>query len=116
MLLWSLTSVPPDRQKIVGLVKGKLPGDEQEVVKLGLGNTSKKEFMLVGTPEGEEAKGKAVGPSPQDEADVDYAAVETRKKADQAVQSARNRRKLKEAADKLELSIMVRLDIPFVSA
>ncbi|GAA5834106.1 hypothetical protein JCM9279_004216 [Rhodotorula babjevae] len=106
MLLWSLTSVPPDRQKIVGLVKGKLPGDEQEVVKLGLGNTNKKEFMLVGTPEGEEAKAKAVGPSQQDDADVDYAAAETRKKADQAVQSARNRRKLKEAADKLELSIM----------
>ncbi|KPV78410.1 uncharacterized protein RHOBADRAFT_33090 [Rhodotorula graminis WP1] len=106
MLLWSLTSVPPERQKIVGLVKGKLPGDEQEVVELGLGNTNKKEFLLVGTPEGEEAKAKAVGPSAQDEADVDYAAAETRKKADQAVQSARNRRKLKEAADKLELSIM----------
>ena len=26
--LFSLTNVPPDRQKILGLVKGKLPSDE----------------------------------------------------------------------------------------
>jgi hypothetical protein len=49
-LLWSLTTVPPDRQKLVGLVKGKLPGDEEEVIKLGLGDgTSGKstQFMMM---------------------------------------------------------------------
>lgn len=49
-LLWSLTSVPPERQKLVGLVKGRLPGDEHEVVKLGLGADSVgkvKEFMMM---------------------------------------------------------------------
>lgn len=45
--LWSLTSVPPHRQKLVGLVKGKLPGDEAEVVSLGLGGGAPKQFMMV---------------------------------------------------------------------
>ena len=51
--LWSLTSVPPSRQKLVGLVKGKLPGDEAEVVSLGLGTTgAPKQFMMVSLSEG----------------------------------------------------------------
>lgn len=29
--LFSLTNVPPERQKILGLVKGKLPPDEERV-------------------------------------------------------------------------------------
>ncbi|GAA5857203.1 hypothetical protein JCM8547_009368 [Rhodosporidiobolus lusitaniae] len=104
-LLWSLTSVPPERQKLVGLVKGKLPGDEEEVVKLGLGDGKKtKEFMMIGTPEGEEHQ--AIGPSAKEDGDLDYGKEEARKKAFQAVQSVRNRRKLKEAAEKLELSVM----------
>ncbi|GAA5984063.1 hypothetical protein JCM11641_005585 [Rhodosporidiobolus odoratus] len=105
-LLWSLTTVPPERQKIVGLVRGKLPGDEEEVVKLGLGDTSlkKKEFMMIGTPEGEESK--AVGPSAQDEGDLDYGQAEAQKKAYLAVQSVRNRRKLKEHAEKLQVDVM----------
>lgn len=28
-LIYSLTNVPPERQKILGLVKGKLPPDEE---------------------------------------------------------------------------------------
>ncbi|GAA5869654.1 hypothetical protein JCM1840_000546 [Sporobolomyces johnsonii] len=106
-VLWSLTGVPPERMKLVGLVKGKLPGDEEEVVKLGLGDAApgkRKEFMMIGTPEGEEHK--SVGPSVKDEADVDYAATEARKKAQQAAQSVRNRRKLKEAADALQIDQM----------
>jgi ubiquitin-like domain-containing CTD phosphatase 1 len=49
-VLFSLTNVPPERQKIVGLTKGKLPGDEQAVVKLGLGpgaSSKPKEFMMM---------------------------------------------------------------------
>lgn len=46
--LWSLTNVPVERQKIVGLVKGKLPGDEVEVVSLGLSaGGAPKQFMMV---------------------------------------------------------------------
>jgi ubiquitin-like domain-containing CTD phosphatase 1 len=125
-LLWSLTSVPPERQKvrigrgsqrrrrantrlvtqILGLVKGKLPGDEAEVMSLGLlqGGTKAKEFMMVrvergghlleltrkvvvqvGTPEGEEHK--EVGPPPREqEVDVDYTSAEYK-----AAQNVRNR-------------------------
>lgn len=48
--------MPPARQKILGLVKGKLPEEEQEIVDLGLkevkeGETGKlKEFMMVRGP------------------------------------------------------------------
>ncbi|GAA5913996.1 hypothetical protein JCM6882_002593 [Rhodosporidiobolus microsporus] len=106
-LLWSLTSVPPDRQKIVGLTKGKLPNDEEAVVKLGLGDTGStklKQFMMVGTPEGEEHK--AIGPSAQDDGDMDYGKAEAQRKAHLAVQSVRNRRKLKEEAEKLQIDLM----------
>ncbi|GAA6047281.1 hypothetical protein JCM3770_001865 [Rhodotorula araucariae] len=107
-LLWSLTGVPPDRQKIVGLVRGKLPGDEQEVVKLGLGPAGAgkaKEFMMIGTPDGEEVGPR--GGEKDDAKDLDYAGHDAKKKAYWAAQSVRNRRKLKEAADKLELNIML---------
>ncbi|GAA6058687.1 hypothetical protein JCM10212_003375 [Sporobolomyces blumeae] len=107
-ILWSLTGVPPDRQKLAGLVRGKLPQDEEEVVKLGLGTvpTGKpKEFMLIGTPEGEEHK--SIGPSTTtDEPDIDYTASEAFKKAQQAIESVRNRRKLKEYADAFECDQM----------
>jgi ubiquitin-like domain-containing CTD phosphatase 1 len=47
-LLWTLTSVPPERMKLLGLVKGKLPGDEQEMGSLGLGGAGgDKGFMMV---------------------------------------------------------------------
>ncbi|POY71456.1 hypothetical protein BMF94_5769 [Rhodotorula taiwanensis] len=106
-VLFSLTNVPPERQKIVGLAKGKLPGDHEEVVKLGLGPgapSKAKEFMMIGTPEGEEAR--VAGPSEKDDGDIDYAADATKMKAFMAVQSVRNRRKLKEHAEKLEMNII----------
>ncbi|GAA5864530.1 hypothetical protein JCM3774_005156 [Rhodotorula dairenensis] len=106
-VLFSLTRVPPARQKIVGLTKGKLPGDEQEVVKLGLGASASakpKEFMMIGTPEGEEAR--AVGPTEKEDGDLDYADEAAKLKAFMAVQSVRNRRKLKEHAEKLELNLI----------
>ena len=100
--------------KLVGLIKGKLPGDEEEVVKLGLststtqgaaaGSTKKKEFMLVGTPEGQEHK--SVGPiNTGDEPDIDYANAAT-KEALKAMESVRNRRKLKETAESLKIDLM----------
>lgn len=130
-MLFSLTNVPPERQKIVGLSKGKLPAEHEEVVKLGLGPSAPgkcKEFMMMyarfyapftpataatdvrsvisGTPEGEEARGSL--PSEKEDGDMDYAADESKMKAFMAVQSVRNRRKLKEHAEKLDMSIIVR--------
>jgi ubiquitin-like domain-containing CTD phosphatase 1 len=52
--LYSLTNVPPERQKILGLVKGKLPPDQERIGDLKL--VSGKKFTLVGTPEGDEIK------------------------------------------------------------
>jgi ubiquitin-like domain-containing CTD phosphatase 1 len=109
-ILFSLTGVPPDRMKLVGLIKGKLPGDNEEVVKLGLGGptttTKKKEFMMIGTPEGQEHK--SVGPvNTGDEPDIDYAtAGAATREALKAMESIRNRRKLKETAEGLQLDKM----------
>jgi ubiquitin-like domain-containing CTD phosphatase 1 len=76
-LLQSLTDVPPERQKILGLVKGKLPPDQDRMCvivlllvypKISRGTwlsrspsadmklTPGKKFTLVGTPEGREVK------------------------------------------------------------
>ncbi|KAG7448212.1 HAD subfamily IIID h [Guyanagaster necrorhizus] len=52
--LHSQTLVPPERQKILGLVKGKLPPDQVRITDLKL--ASGKKFSLVGTPEGGEIK------------------------------------------------------------
>ncbi|KAI6036428.1 hypothetical protein BKA83DRAFT_4162668, partial [Pisolithus microcarpus] len=52
--LLSLTNVPPERQKILGLVKGKLPPDEGKNVHLKI--APGKNFILVGTPAGDEIK------------------------------------------------------------
>jgi len=97
--------------KLVGLIKGKLPGDEEEVkliLDTGSSVGKKKEFMMIGTPEGEEHK--SVGPiNTGDEADLDYSAATTEafKKAQMAMQSVRNRRKLKETAEALKIDQMM---------
>lgn len=88
------TRVPPLRQKLLGLVKGKLPSDEEEVVKLGLTQGKTKEFMLVGTPEGDEHKAEVGGVVPGDGAsdkDVDYSAAASLAESKKAAQNVRNR-------------------------
>lgn len=121
-ILFSLTGVPPDRMKLVGLIKGKLPGDEEEVIKLGLqGSTNpqqqgdskvvkKKEFMMIGTPQGEEHKQQLIGPiNTGDEADIDYTATtnEAFRKAQLTMESVRNKRKLKETSENLKIDQMM---------
>lgn len=108
-VLWSMTSVPPDRQKLIGLTKGTLAADEVPLSNLGLGGSTstsgkRKEFMMIGTPEGEEHQ--SIGPVSSDEPDIDYTATEAFKKAQQAIESVRNRRKLKETADALSIDEM----------
>lgn len=46
-LIWSITSVPPDRMKLLNLVKGKLPADETDVRSLGIPEGKPKMFMMV---------------------------------------------------------------------
>lgn len=98
--------------KLVGLVKGKLPGDEEEVVKLGLSSggsstTKKTEFMMIGTPEGQEHK-EQVGPiNTGDEPDIDYATAGTAtREALKAMESIRNRRKLQETINTVQIDVM----------
>ncbi|KIY66317.1 HAD subfamily IIID h [Cylindrobasidium torrendii FP15055 ss-10] len=52
--LHTMTRVPAERQKILGLVKGKLPPDQERIADLKL--VAGKKFSLVGTPEGDEIK------------------------------------------------------------
>ena len=75
-LIQSMTTIPPVRQKLLGLVKGKLPPDEDTMcvgfVAFSLTETllkrdkslnsaslklsNGKKFTLIGTPEGQELK------------------------------------------------------------
>lgn len=68
--IFSLTNVPPDRQKVLGL--GKVTGDHYSVASLNLSsNGGLKDFMLVGTPVGLEAVGNSSG---DDSPEFDYTA------------------------------------------
>ncbi|GHJ83719.1 hypothetical protein NliqN6_0121 [Naganishia liquefaciens] len=49
-IIYSLTSVPPERQKIIGLVKGKIPGDETCFNDLAV-PAHRHKFTLIGTPQ-----------------------------------------------------------------
>ena len=70
--IWSLTNVPPERQKLLGL--GRVSGEHYSVASL-TGNLTKngglKDFMLVGTPVGLEAVGNSSG---DDSPEFDYTA------------------------------------------
>lgn len=55
-----LTNVPPERQKIVGLSKGKL-SNEMDSVRFGaLGVKDGIKFTMIGTPEADSFKDRAV--------------------------------------------------------
>lgn len=100
-----LTKVPPERQKILGLVKGKLPPDQGRIADLRL--APGKKFTLVGTPEGDEIKDPSqleFLPDVVNDLDVDFS-------DDIAASSAytndqRNIRKVKEATEKLNVNII----------
>ena len=50
-LLQDETAVPAKRQKLIGLVKGKIPEDETSLASLGLRGEAPYSFMLMGTPD-----------------------------------------------------------------
>ncbi|KAG6814565.1 hypothetical protein H0H92_000093 [Tricholoma furcatifolium] len=101
----SLTRVPPERQKILGLVKGKLPPDQGRISDLRL--PPGKKFTVVGTPEGDEIKDPSRLenlPDVVNDLDVDVSdniAASAAYKNDQ-----RNIRKVKEATEKLNINII----------
>ncbi|CCM03624.1 uncharacterized protein FIBRA_05768 [Fibroporia radiculosa] len=103
--LQSLTDVPPERQKILGLVKGKLPPDEERVGNLNL--VSGKKFTLVGTPQGHELKDPSqleFLPDVLNDLDVDFS--ENPAAAQEYMNDQRNKRKVKEHTQKLQLNII----------
>lgn len=83
--IWSLINVPPARQKILGL--GKLPEDHISIASLdsAFKGGKSKEFMVLGTPIGEEAMGSA---AEEGSPEVDYSPDQIQ--AFKAQQSIRN--------------------------
>ncbi|THV07809.1 HAD IIID h [Dendrothele bispora CBS 962.96] len=102
--LYEQTKVPPERQKILGLVKGKLPPDQGTIADLKL--SPGKKFTLLGTPEGDEIKDPSQLlnlPDIVNDLDVDFSKDATVA----AYQSdLRNKRKVKEMTDKLQVNII----------
>ncbi|KAF8720582.1 hypothetical protein AX14_010924 [Amanita brunnescens Koide BX004] len=108
--LQSLTDVPPERQKILGLVKGKLPPDQARITDLKL--ISGKKFTLVGTPEGAEIKDPSqleYLPGVVNDLDVDFS--DNIEEATAYKNDQRNKRKIKEATTKLQLNIITPLRV-----
>ncbi|KAI0647374.1 HAD subfamily IIID h [Trametes meyenii] len=103
--LMSLTNVPPERQKILGLVKGKLPDDEGRIGDLKL--LSGKKFTLVGTPEGHEIKDPhelEFLPDVVNDLDVDFSANPAA--AAEYINDQRNRRRVEQHTKKLQPTLI----------
>ncbi|KAF8315171.1 HAD-like protein [Clavulina sp. PMI_390] len=98
-----LTSIPPDRQKILGLVKGKLPPDDVTIKDLHIPNGRK--FTLIGTPVGQELQGRPEDmPDVLNDLDIDF--HQNPEMLRKFVLDQRNVRKIKEATDALEVHVM----------
>lgn len=104
-VLHNLTRVPPERQKILGLVKGKLLLDEVRIFDLRL--ATGKKFTLIGTPEGDEIRDPSqleFLPDVVNDLDVDFS--EDLAASDAYKNDQRNIRKVNEATAQLELNII----------
>ncbi|KAF9520000.1 hypothetical protein BS47DRAFT_1370540 [Hydnum rufescens UP504] len=101
--LYSLTSVPPERQKILGLVKGKLPPDECTIRDLKLAGGRK--FTLVGTPIGKELKERTEDmPDVMNDFDIDVSEYPELMRA--FANDQRNIRKIREATESLDIHLI----------
>ncbi|EPS99032.1 hypothetical protein FOMPIDRAFT_1061039 [Fomitopsis schrenkii] len=104
-LLQSLTDVPPERQKILGLVKGKLPPDDETIANLKL--TTGKKFTLIGTPQGQEIKDPSqleFLPDVINDLDIDFSANPAA--AETYINDQRNQRKIRECTQALEINVI----------
>ncbi|QRV73126.1 NLI interacting factor-like phosphatase [Ceratobasidium sp. AG-Ba] len=102
--LFSLTNVPNERQKILGLVKGKLPDDSVRVADMKFAATKK--FTLIGTPVGDEFKEISEDQLPDVVNDLDLQLDASSAEARSMAQDKRNLRKIQEAVKNLNLNIM----------
>ncbi|OCH92115.1 hypothetical protein OBBRIDRAFT_869781 [Obba rivulosa] len=103
--LQNLTDVPAERQKILGLVKGKLPTDGEKISNLNL--LDGKKFTLVGTPEGHEIKDPSkleALPDVVNDLDVDFSANPAAAKS--YLNDHRNQRKIREHTKKLHINLI----------
>ncbi|KAF8651427.1 hypothetical protein AX16_004729 [Volvariella volvacea WC 439] len=101
----ALTNVPPERQKILGLVKGKLPPDQELIGNLRL--PTGKKYTLVGTPEGDEIKDPSrLENLPDVVNDLDVDVSEDARASSAYRNDQRNIRKVKEASDKLKVNLI----------
>lgn len=105
-LLDKLTTVPPERQKIIGLVKGKLPPDQATIRDLNL--TNGKKFSLIGTPQGHEHKDPSQLDLPDvfNDLDIDISADPNSEAVRKFKNDARNKRKIREAVAALNVNLM----------
>ncbi|KAG8747038.1 hypothetical protein FRC12_014164, partial [Ceratobasidium sp. 428] len=101
--LFALTNVPNERQKILGLVKGKLPDDSVRVADMKFAATKK--FTLVGTPVGDEFKEISEDQLPDVVNDLDLQLDAASAEARSMAQDKRNLRKIQEAAKNLSVNI-----------
>ncbi|KAI0722407.1 HAD subfamily IIID h [Fomitopsis betulina] len=104
-LLQSMTDVPPERQKILGLVKGKLPPDDETIANLKL--TTGKKFTLIGTPQGQEIKDPSqleFLPDVLNDLDIDFSANPAAAQA--YINDQRNQRKIRECTQALEVNVI----------
>ncbi|KAL5636496.1 hypothetical protein ACGC1H_000452 [Rhizoctonia solani] len=102
--LFGLTRVPNERQKILGLVKGKLPDDSVRIADMKFAPTKK--FTLVGTPVGEEFKEISEDQLPDVVNDLDLQIDASSAEAKSMAEDKRNIRKILEAAKNLSLNVM----------
>ncbi|KAL0568077.1 hypothetical protein V5O48_013921 [Marasmius crinis-equi] len=100
-----LTRVPPERQKILGLVKGKLPPDQGRISELKL--VTGKKFTLLGTPEGDEIKDPSqLADLPDVVNDLDFDFTQDPAAVAAYKNDQRNIRKVKEASEKLNVNVI----------
>ncbi|CUA67765.1 hypothetical protein RSOLAG22IIIB_03192 [Rhizoctonia solani] len=102
--LFALTRVPNERQKILGLVKGKLPDDSVRIADMKFAPTKK--FTLVGTPVGEEFKEISEDQLPDVVNDLDLQIDASSAEAKSMAEDKRNIRKILEAAKNLSINVM----------
>ncbi|KAF7363862.1 hypothetical protein MSAN_01044200 [Mycena sanguinolenta] len=104
--LHKLTRVPPERQKILGLIKSnKLPPDQERIADLRL--ATGKKFTLIGTPEGDEIKDPSqleILPDVVNDLDRDFS--EDLAASKEIKSDNRNIRKVKEATAALKIDII----------
>ncbi|KZV96193.1 HAD-superfamily subfamily IIID h [Exidia glandulosa HHB12029] len=102
--LQRLTNVPLERQKILGLVKGKVAGDDVRIRDL---QPIGKKLTLIGTPAGKELKDPdELDDLPEVLNDFDFDLATNPVAAQAYINDQRNIRKIKETARKLQINVM----------